>query len=716
MSSATRRRLSVACIVAGTIALLAGLPFAYLDQNVFEARGFADNVTETLQDSAVRAQISSDVTGALVSANPQAVSIVPVLNTVFDSVLRSPQAASVVRAAAIETHNAVFSQTEGSVVIDLANLGIIAFEFAQTQNPGIANELSRPREIALKIADRSLTVRAVRLANTVRALALVLPLAAILLFGVGLFIVPDRRRAAIDVGSALFLTGVLLFAAYLIVGTVLLAGSTGRERDVVAGVWRAFMHGFVIWCALVALAGAIIGASAASVMRELDPARVPLLLWNRITHVPDRTWKLVVGAVALIFVGASVIADPLGALRLLATIFGAWLVFAGTVTLLRLLIGPAPPEPDDEVSARVLWRRLIPAVLAGVVLVGGGAIVVGTTIDDRARPDPVVSTNPGCNGHLELCDRRLSEVTFPATHNSESSAQALFLNPNHGIDIQSQLDLGVRGLLIDAYLGQRNDQGTVRTDLAPKAVDAVEAQIGANGLAAAQRLAGSVAFGPVAGDKELYLCHVLCELGALKAVDVFREIRDWMDRNPREVLMIVIEDAAPTADIKRELEAGGLAELASAVPIRAGEPTPTLRSLVDSGRRLLVMAEDKGDATGWYRRAFDVLQETPFAFTSTAQLERPESCRPNRGGTRPPLFLMNHWVESYPPRPRDATVVNEREFLVRRARECAQIRDRTPTLIAVDFVERGNLIGAVDELNGVPENAGGTSSGAPPTP
>ena len=63
----------------------------------------------------------------------------------------------------------------------------------------------------------------------------------------------------------------LLFAAYLIVGTVLLVGTDGRERDVVAGIWQAFMHGFVIWCALVALAGAIIAASAASVMRELDP-------------------------------------------------------------------------------------------------------------------------------------------------------------------------------------------------------------------------------------------------------------------------------------------------------------------------------------------------------------------------------------------------------------------------------------------------------------
>ncbi len=596
MPSAARRRLSVACIIAGTIALLAGLPLAYLDQNVFEPRGFADNAAETLQDSAVRAQISEDLTDALVSANPQAVSFVPVIRTVMDSVLQSGQAASIMRAAAVETHNAVFSQTEGSVVIDLANLGIIGLEFAKTQNPGIANELSRPREIALKIADRSLTAGAIRLAERVRALALILPLAAIVLFGAGLFVVPDRRRAAMDVGSALFLTGVLLFAAYLIVGTILLVGTEGRERDVVSGVWRAFMHGFVIWCGLVALAGAIVAASAASVMRELDPARVPLLLWDRITRVPDRTWKLVLGAVGLILVGAAIIGDPLGSLRLLATVFGAWLVFAGTVTLLRLLVGPAPAEPD-AVSVRALRRRIVPAVVAGLVLVGGGAVIVGSVIEKRARPEPVVNTNPGCNGFLELCDRPLDEVTLAATHNSESSAQALFLNPNHGIDIASQLALGARGLLIDAYLGQMNDQGTVRTDLAPKAVEAAEAKIGADGLAAAQRLAGSVAFGPVSGDTELYLCHVLCELGALKAIDVFREIRDWMDRNPREVLMIVIEDAAPTADIKRELEAERPGRARERRADRGGRArSRRSRELIDSGKRLLVMAEDKGDA------------------------------------------------------------------------------------------------------------------------
>ena len=39
------------------------------------------------------------------------------------------------RAAAVQTHNAVFSATKGSVVIDLANVSVIALEFLKTQRP-----------------------------------------------------------------------------------------------------------------------------------------------------------------------------------------------------------------------------------------------------------------------------------------------------------------------------------------------------------------------------------------------------------------------------------------------------------------------------------------------------------------------------------------------------------------------------------------------------
>ena len=168
-------------------------------------------------------------------------------------------------------------------------------------------------------------------------------------------------------------------------------------------------------------------------------------------------------------------------------------------------------------------------------------------------------------------------------------------------------------------------------------MEAAEAKVGPEGLAAAQRLAGSVAFGPIAGHKGVFLCHILCELGALDGVPALRDIRDWMDRNPREVLLLVVEDAAPAAVIKDAFERSGLAAYANEFQPLSGRPFPTLRQMIDSGKRLFVMAEDHGESSGWYHRAYDVMMETPFAFRSPGELQTDASCRPNRGGTGKPL-------------------------------------------------------------------------------
>ena len=706
MSQPGLGRLSLVCIVIGALALSLALPLAYLDRNVFQPKGFANNAAATLDDEAVRKELSRDLTTAIVARQPQAVSLAPLILSISDTLLRTRQAHALVRSAAVQTHNAVFSATKGSVVIDLANVSVIALEFLKTQRPSQARNLDQPRKIALQLSDRSLTVRAIAAADSVRLLAIVLPLLALALFAVALFSVTDRRRAALNVGIAVFLVGALNFAAFLVVRAVLLTGEHGDRRDVVAGIFDAFMGRLPLWCGLTALAGAIVAASAASIIGELDPARVPELLWARITREPDATWKLVAGAVVLILAGLAVIGDPLGAVSLAVSVFGAWLIFAGAVTLLRLIIGPEP-TPAQLPSARALRRRLIPVVLGALLLIGVAGLGVGVVLDGRSAAQPVVNASPGCNGYTELCAKPLNEVTLPTTHNAMGSAQALFLAPNQGVDMLNQLDSGIRGMQLDAYLGQRNDSGTVRTDLAPKAVAAAEAKIGPEGLRAAQRLAGSVAFGPVQGTKQLYLCHVLCELGALEAVPAFRRIKDWMDRNPREVLMFVVEDAAPTAAIKQAFEDSGLAAYANDDPVGDGRPFPTLEQMIDSGKRLWVMAEEKGERTGWYRRAYDLMQETPFAFTSVGLLRSPTSCRPNRGGTTPPLFLMNHWVESYPPRPRDADVVNKLPFLLTRAHECERVRDRVVNMLAVDFAERGDVLAAATSLNGLKSGPAG---------
>ncbi len=91
-----------------------------------------------------------------------------------------------------------------------------------------------------------------------------------------------------------------------------------------------------------------------------------------------------------------------------------------------------------------------------------------------------------------------------------------------------------------------------------------------------------------------------------------------------------------------------------------------------------------------------LMEETPFTFLRPRDLERPSSCTLNRGTEGAPMFQFNHWVT--PAEPVTATRVNT-SILRERLAECAEVRHRGPTLVAVDFAERGDLLAVVERLN-----------------
>lgn len=691
-----RRRLGAALVVLGGLCLLLALPLGYLNREVFSSSGFADNSVRSLESSAVRTKLSNDVTQALVVQDPSLVSVEPVLRGLTETLVTSPPVEAIVRLAAGQTHAALFSSNQQSVVIDLANLGVAVIGFIDRQNPQAANRLQQPRSLALKLANRTLTLDLIKLANTVRLLAFLLPLLAIFLFAAALAMTRNRRRTALAIGVTLTTVGLAALAAYLVGRGVLILLVGSSDRDVVMGIFDAFFSRFPIWAFSFALVGAIIVGAAVSITSDTRGSRVPhQVIWERMTSRPRGTGEALVRALVLLGVATFAFLDPNGFLKFLVLLLAAWLAYYAVMILLGLLVvsrtGDQPLEPG--IGRRFL--KLSAASICALVLVTGVlAVVVKQRSDGTAK---VAST--GCNGMQSLCDRTFDEVVFPSSHNSMSAAQSGFLNANQGLSIVNQLDLGVRGLLIDVYEGRRNDQAIVRTNLSKKAVDSVSAQIGSEGLAAVQRLAGSVAFGPVSGKKQLFLCHIVCELGATDAVPEFRQVADWMDRNPKEVLVLMIEDAAPAAVVKQALSDGGLAGYANDYQPTATSTFPTLQQMIDSDKRLWVMAEQNGDATGWYHRAFQVTQETPYKFTSPPELQTAASCRPNRGGTNPPLFLVNSWVESYPPNPEKATIVNRRPFLLERARRCEMQRSLTANLLAVDFADRGDVVGVARVLN-----------------
>jgi hypothetical protein len=203
--------------------------------------------------------------------------------------------------------------------------------------------------------------------------------------------------------------------------------------------------------------------------------------------------------------------------------------------------------------------------------------------------------------------------------------------------------------------------------------------------------------GEETGERDVYLAHGFCELGATRFVDVLDDMREFLVMNPGETVIIVIQDEGVTpTDVASCFERSGLDRFVYQGPVV--KPWPTLREMIDSNQRVVVMAENQWEGVPWYHGAFDVCQETPYGFKKPEEF----SNQPNRGGNNGSLLLMNHWIETTPtPLPSNAEIVNAYDFLLKRARACRKQRGMMPNLVAVDFYRTGDLMRVVDALNGV---------------
>jgi hypothetical protein len=290
----------------------------------------------------------------------------------------------------------------------------------------------------------------------------------------------------------------------------------------------------------------------------------------------------------------------------------------------------------------------------------------------------------------------LDEVVWLGTHNSMSAASEpgwFFAEQLTGIS--QQLDGGVRALLIDTWYGYDTGGGVRTADRDIVESNLTEEAYGPEVAAAAARLAQFI--GPIDPSEvpETYLCHAFCELGATPLVRALGAINRFMEQNPQEVIILVIQDQISPADTAKAFIASGLVKRVH--PLASGQPLPTLRELIELDQRVIVLAENESEGMDWYLPAFGFIQETPFLARSAADF----SCAPGRGSPLSPLFQMNHWISGGIPTMRDAEIVNQRDFILARVRECEQERGRRVNLVNVNFWEVGDALGAVNVLNGV---------------
>ncbi len=284
-----------------------------------------------------------------------------------------------------------------------------------------------------------------------------------------------------------------------------------------------------------------------------------------------------------------------------------------------------------------------------------------------------------CNGEAQLCDRTFDQVVLAATHNSMSASSLGWTNPNQQVAIHQQLTTGIRGLLIDTHYAHVEPNGTVANDL-------------------------PVSDFEDASGRQIFLCHIFCNNGATPLLESLTSIRNYLRKNPNNVLLIINEDNVHPTDFAAVVKSSGLEDYVYKGAV--GKKWPTLKKMIATKQQVVMLAEKNATGVPWYHLAYGgVVQETPYTWKEPALLTEkknwPASCIPNRGDTKGALFLMNHWSPPAGPSPAGSAIVNAKKVIVGRGEACQKLRRKMPTVVAVDMFRSGNLLSAVHELNSV---------------
>jgi hypothetical protein len=308
------------------------------------------------------------------------------------------------------------------------------------------------------------------------------------------------------------------------------------------------------------------------------------------------------------------------------------------------------------------------ALLAAALLLrgtsGGGAGAFASAAGSQRSPADAAA---GCNGLASNCQRTYDQVTIAATHNAFSYAaggQVDYWFANQDRPIAEQLDAGIRGLGLRPcpYFGMDPTQAN-----------------------------------------RVYVTHNSLLLGLLgeEPLDgILQDIKQFLDRNPREIVTLYMESTVPAAQVAATFDAAGLTPYLFVLDPDRG--WPTLESMILAGTRLVAF-NDSQDASRppWMLYLWDQIVDTDYNVTDESQFR----CTFYRGAPDNPLYFLNEFVYEArlgglpAPSSAHARVVNAPDFITSRASQCLAETGRDAAVVYVDWFGQGNVVAAVNALN-----------------
>ncbi|KAF2866944.1 PLC-like phosphodiesterase [Massariosphaeria phaeospora] len=193
---------------------------------------------------------------------------------------------------------------------------------------------------------------------------------------------------------------------------------------------------------------------------------------------------------------------------------------------------------------------------------------------------PRPTNRRACNGHVEFCDRKFSNITMVVAHNSPFDVPHN-LASNQELGVIAQLEDSIRGLQFQTHWSQTTSQ--------------------------------------------LRLCHTSCNLLDAGTLQSFLQtVHSWLVAHPYEVIAIIMgndDRVSPTTYIEPFNNSGLLPHLYVAPnTTMTVKQWPTLSEMIIHDKRVVVMLDYLANQTQvpWLLDEFNYLWETPFSPTDAA--------------------------------------------------------------------------------------------------